>query len=319
MRSLAFTILLSLFALPLIGQPADCVTLTFDDEGVLPSATGFLYQGTIAEASVFSVSGGKLHLNTIGTGAVAFYVLPDAYDPARDFELEFEVRALSVTGPFGLDFEVSDDAFDFEFGVMENGVYLPPPGRPFLPLGTSAGETHVYRVTYQAGSSTYDLFLDGTHIITGTIAAGGDPGSRFLFGDGTGGADTNAEIDNVRFCQPSETLPVAIDVKPGSDPNTIQRHSHGHVAVAILGSSSFSASTVNPATVTFAGASVASRPNGTLMAALEDVNGDGLDDLVLHFDTAALQLAPGDTIATLSGNLYDGTPIEGQDSVRVLP
>lgn len=319
MRSVTLTIILLLFTPILTGQPADCVTLTFDDEGVLPSATGFLYQGTTPEAGVFSVSSGKLQLNTIGTGAVAFYVLPSAYDPTRDFELEFEARVFSVTGPFGLDFEVSDDAFDFEFGLMENGVFLPPPGRPFLPHGTSAGETHRYRVTSLAGSSAYELFVDGVLAIAGTIAPGGDPASRFAFGDGTGDADSRAEIDNLRFCQPRQALPVAIDIKPGSFPNTIQRRSNGRVAVAILGSDTLSAIAVNVASVTVAGAPVAVRPNGSLMAALEDVNEDGLDDLVLHFATDALQLGPQDTSATLSGYLHDGTPIVGQDSVRILP
>lgn len=318
MKNGRIAILLSILLAPvLIGQPADCVSLTFDADGVLPSSEGFLYQGTIPEAQAFAVSAGKLQLNTLGSGAIAFYVLPNAFDPARDFELEFQVRVFSVTGPFGLDFEISDDTYDFEFGLMENGVFLPPPGRPFLPLGTSAGETHTYRVTSVAGSSAYDLFVDGLPVIAGTIAAGGDPGMRFAFGDGTGGADSHAEIDDVRFCQPASARTVSIDIKPGSDPNTIQLRANGRLPVAILGTDTFAVTAVNPATVTLAGALVASRPNGSLFASLEDVDDDGHDDLVLHFATAALQLAPGDTTAVLSGYLHDGTAISGQDSVRV--
>jgi hypothetical protein len=139
------------------------------------------------------------------------------------------------------------------------------------------------------------------------------------FGDGTGDADSMAEIDNLRFCQPRPALSVAIDIKPGSFPNTIQRRSHGRVPVALLGSTALSVLDVDLATVMFAGAPVTTRQNGSFMAGVEDVNGDGLDDLVLHFATDLLLLAPGDTTATLSGQLQNGTSIIGQDSVRVLP
>ena len=111
-----------------------CRQLTFDQDNVLPSAQGFTYVGQAPEASVFSTSGGLLHLNSIGTRTYAYYQASGAYDPARDFELKFRMRVLSVTGPFGLDFEVSDATTDYEFGFMEDGVYLPPPGRPFFPL-----------------------------------------------------------------------------------------------------------------------------------------------------------------------------------------
>ena len=316
---LAFLIATALSPAPLSAQSPDCVTLTFDQAGVLPSASGFEYQGSLPETDVFSVAGGRLHLDTIGTGAAAAYVIPGAYDPSRDFVLEFSARVLQVTGAFGLDFEVSDDTLDFEFAIMDNGVFLPLPDRPFLPLGTSAGETHVYRIESAAGSLVYQLFVDGALVVTRAIAPGGDPGMRLFFGDGTLGADSRAEIDDLRFCQPRSVLAVAIDVKPGSLPNSIQRRSRGRIPVAILGSDSFSVLAVSPATVIFAGAAAASRPNGAPQASVEDVNGDGWDDLVLHFHTEDVQLEAGDTVATLSGELLDGTPIAGQDTVRVLP
>lgn len=300
-----------LFCAPLTAQSSDCIALTFDSPGSLPSASGFNYVGTIPESNAYSIANGKLHLHTLGTRAVAYYALPNGYDPSRDFDLEFEAHVLAVSGPFGFDFEVSDDTLDFEFGFMETGIYLPPPGRPFLPLAIAAGQTHVYRVTHAAGTFAYQLSVDGAVAVNGTIAAGGDPALRFSFGDATGDADSDVEIDNVRFCQPSRALTVAIDVKPGSFPNSIQRRSNGRVPVAILGSATFSVRAVSPATVTFAGAPATS-------PSFEDVNADGIDDLVLHFATQQLQLGDGDTVATLSGFLYDGTPFSGHDSVRLI-
>lgn len=55
------------------------------------------------------------------------------------------------------------------------------------------------------------------------------------------------------------------------------------------------------------------------MASTEDVNGDGLMDLVVHFNTDALQLSEGDTVAILEGRTFSGLPILGADSVRIVP
>lgn len=55
------------------------------------------------------------------------------------------------------------------------------------------------------------------------------------------------------------------------------------------------------------------------MTALEDVNSDGLLDLVVHVATDALQLSETDTEAILEGQTFEGTSITGVDSVRVVP
>jgi hypothetical protein len=59
--------------------------------------------------------------------------------------------------------------------------------------------------------------------------------------------------------------------------------------------------------VRFAGAPLATRPNGTFFATFSDVDGDGLDDLVLHFPAGSLNLAPP---MTLTGSLVDGRKIQ---------
>jgi hypothetical protein len=114
-------------------------------------------------------------------------------------------------------------------------------------------------------------------------------------------------------------LQVAIDIQPGSSQNTINLGSNGNVPVAILSSATFDATTVNPTTVTLAGASVALRGRGTPMASAQDVNGDGLLDLVLHVSIEALQLSDEDTNATLMGQTFGGQFITGTDSVRIVP
>ena len=49
---------------------------------------------------------------------------------------------------------------------------------------------------------------------------------------------------------------------------------------------------------------------------LEDVNGDGILDLVLHFETQQTGIDPADTQACLTGELFDTTQIEGCDSIK---
>ncbi len=113
-------------------------------------------------------------------------------------------------------------------------------------------------------------------------------------------------------------LPVNIDVKPGSDAITINLKSNGTTPVAILSTATFDATTVDPATVDFAGAPVARRPNGSWMAAPVDVNGDGLGDLVVHVVTSALQLDAGFVEAVLTGATLGGQQIMGSDWVRIV-
>ena len=112
---------------------------------------------------------------------------------------------------------------------------------------------------------------------------------------------------------------VTIDIKPGSDPNSINLGSKGAIPVAILSSPDFDATTVDPSTVNLADATVKVKGKGTVMAAAEDVNGDGLMDLVVHVETEVLVLTEGDTEAILVGSTFDGTQIEGVDLIQVVP
>lgn len=111
---------------------------------------------------------------------------------------------------------------------------------------------------------------------------------------------------------------VNIDIKPGSFPNSINLGSNGNVPVAIFSTEGFDATTVDPTTVTLAGAAVRIKGKGTAQAFGEDVDEDGLLDLVVHVDTTALELTMGDTEAILEGKTFDGVSIRGVDTVRIV-
>jgi hypothetical protein len=122
------------------------------------------------------------------------------------------------------------------------------------------------------------------------------------------GADANVTVGD----EEALVTEVQIDIKPGSDPNSINPNSKGVVPVAVLTTDDFDASTVDPDTVLFAGAM-------PLRWAVEDVDGDGDVDLLFHFKTQELDLDDNSPEATLSGESLDGVQIEGTDTVNIVP
>ena len=99
--------------------------------------------------------------------------------------------------------------------------------------------------------------------------------------------------------------PPQIDIKLGSDPNSINLNSKGVVPVTVL-----DASTVDdPDTYSFAGAD-------PVRWTMEDVNNDGTDDLVFHFKTQDLELDQDSTEAFLIGD--DGS-FDAWDWVNIVP
>jgi len=131
-------------------------------------------------------------------------------------------------------------------------------------------------------------------------------------------------------------LQVGVDIKPGSADNPVQLGSSGMLPVALLSTqvakgepSEFDAREADPSTITLGNddgsdTHVATRPNGTPMASLEDVDGDGDLDLIMQFRIPALE-ANGDLTASTTGLVLNGTRstdgrrFKGSDHVRILP
>ena len=121
-------------------------------------------------------------------------------------------------------------------------------------------------------------------------------------------------------------IQVHIDIKPGSDPNSVNMNANGLLPVAILGEDAFDVSNINASTIELGGVDITSRGSARapkIAYSFEDVNGDGYIDLMAFFSMTDLisegVLAEMTTALTLTANLYNGTPIDGMDSVRVVP
>ncbi|NRB40421.1 MAG: FG-GAP repeat protein [Pseudomonadales bacterium] len=114
---------------------------------------------------------------------------------------------------------------------------------------------------------------------------------------------------------------VDIDIKPGSAPNSINLCSGGAVPIAILGSDTFDVNDINNDTLRFAEAAVkmVGKKSPYTLCSVEDVSGDFIDDLVCHFVTQDIAALDGEsTTATLNGELLDGTPFNGMDSINIV-
>jgi probable HAF family extracellular repeat protein len=134
----------------------------------------------------------------------------------------------------------------------------------------------------------------------------------------------------VKICELA--LTVAVDIKPQSCPNPLNVDSKGMLPVAILGSADFDVNTVDVNSIELAGVQ-------PIRSSLEDVampvsdgnecdcnaaGPDGHTDLTLKFKTQEIVNALGEVVdgevlkLTLTGELLDGTTIEGMDCIVIL-
>jgi len=109
-----------------------------------------------------------------------------------------------------------------------------------------------------------------------------------------------------------DPIPVEIDIDPGNDPNFINPICPLPITVAILGSDTFDTDDVAVSTLAFGPSGAAATGSDP-----EDVNDDGLTDLVTTYLQDETGIVPGDTEACLTGELFDGTPFSGCDSIEI--
>lgn len=112
---------------------------------------------------------------------------------------------------------------------------------------------------------------------------------------------------------------IAIDIKPGSSSNSINPRSYGKVPVAILSFVTFDASIeVDKTSLTFGRTGVESSL-AFCNDGPEDVNNDGLSDLMCHFYTQSTAFQSGNTQGVLKGRTVSGVNFNGTDSVSIVP
>lgn len=116
-----------------------------------------------------------------------------------------------------------------------------------------------------------------------------------------------------------EGFAVLIDVHPGSDMNPINLKKKGVIPVAILGADGFDVADIDVTSIAFGpgGALAAHDLAQPIGSHLEDSNGDGRTDLILHFHAQDVGLSIGDTLACVTGSDLYSFSFFGCDAVKV--
>lgn len=190
---------------------------------------------------------------------------------------------------------------------------------------------------YDASAQDIKLYINGVEestTVTGTIPSSIHSGSENLkIGGFSPGYYFDGIIDEVRTYNEalsadqiavlaSPISVIEVDIKPGSDPNSINLKDQGVLPVAILGSS-IDVYTIDLDTITLGGAGVASRGSAKapkLAVSFEYVDGDGEMDLVVFFRVQDLSALDETTIELmLEAETTGGVPIAGTDTVNVVP
>ena len=115
------------------------------------------------------------------------------------------------------------------------------------------------------------------------------------------------------------SLSLLLDIRPGSDDNPVNSKSNGALPVAIYGSEEIDVTEIDLATLMLEGMSLREKGNSGKLGSFEDINGDSILDLLLHFDLSELAFNASTDMYTLSGAMLDGMALEGFDSIRAVP
>lgn len=208
----------------------------------------------------------------------------------------------------------------------------------YSPADKTEGQWYHVAVVRDDADKTIKLYVNG-NVEASNSYAGKVPvslqGHKYLGSSGPSYTDYfNGDLDEVKiydralsdseiqaiFNGSTDKCTVAIDIKPGVYPNCFNQNERGVIPVAILGSADLDVTQINIESLALQGLAVnmAGKSNKYL-AHYDYVDGDNYLDLIVQFQDSDLWIANGNDYATLTGELNDGTPIEGKDSICIVP
>lgn len=291
-----------------------------------------------------------------GTFSPDFPVTPGSFDPTYNGPAIADPDSADPEGPMGDSYLLKlDPTGGVVFGTYlggsgfekDNGIVVDRLGEVYLSGRTSSADfpmtAGAFDSTHNGGEDCFLLIMDphGSSLIASTFLGGSglDKPTRIAVDQrGTfyvtgytrsmnfpvtlGAFDTTFNgVQDAYMTRIALVTTVGIDVKPGSEENPVNLGSSEVIPVAVFSSADFDATQIDPTTVTLAGASVrrvGNNSSGVLLAHREDVDGDGLLDLVLQIATDQLELEPGTMPVRLRGRTLEGVPVRGEDVVTAM-
>jgi hypothetical protein len=333
-------VLVLLFSVSIVGttmiQPAQAIVVIDDhfDNWYLDPAWSINFQG--AEGWTWSVYGTKLYVTDIAPSVVnsgtngpwASVILSQSFTPLADFHVKFDFswnsegtyRAMQV-----LDISLYDPDDNFVAAGAYYDGWVGKVGQTYAEiegnylLGSSLKLAGTASIDISRLGSNTTISWNGSTVFSGVVS---DPISKvlvtFMYYPYRSLSYLGVlSVDLVKVEGTPIFKKISIDIKPGSNRNSINPKSKGKIPVVILSTEEFDApNMINQDSLTFGHQgdeeSLAfCNPDG------EDVNEDGLPDLVCHFYTKLTGFGCDDAEGILMGNTTDYIPIEGRDSVRI--
>ena len=295
------------------SDPDQAQTLTYriiagndDDAFAIHPATGVL---TVDNAAVLDYETGQPYVLTVEAA--------DDGNPSLAATATFTVSILDINEPPVIAAQTWTVVENSPAGTVVGTAQASDPDE---------GQSLAYRIV--AGNDGGAFAIDSsTGVVTVSNAAAVDYEIRqsfLLTIEAADNGDPSLATTATFTINVTDLADILIDVKPGDSTNTINLKFDNKLAVAILSTPSFNATTqVDMNSLTFGktgteNSLIRHRKTGQPQVEFRDVNSDGFLDLVAYFDMSKTGLLVGDTVAILGGRLTSGASFLISSPVRVV-
>jgi hypothetical protein len=246
---------------------------------------------------------------------------PDVFLPTVSTNGSFHFTIDSV-GPDSVTFIDPPVAVGYDYATGQGdpnfkSVLLPEVGDNVFDLYLWNGSEYRYHVSVGAGFNyTFPPGVDRFRVLGIEIGAGLDPNNATAFITGLTFVSSGQFTGTMTPIVASDVI--TTEIKPGDGPNCVNPKSKGVVPFAILGGE-FDVATINQSTLQVDD-DIDAGTGGVAPAQLSiiDINGDGINDLVIQFNTQDLNkaglLTDGRTVY-ITARLLDGKLLVGSDKI----